>query len=77
MTAKRKPKAKLSDAERHKRFVAMAREVGASDDPKDFEKAFKKVAQPKAKPTGGWVKTGIEIGNEGRKKERNLLSRRT
>jgi hypothetical protein len=38
----RKPK--LTDAERHKRFVAMAREVGASDDPQDFDKAFKKVA---------------------------------
>jgi hypothetical protein len=34
---------KLTDAERHKRFVDMAREVGASDDPGDFEKAFKKV----------------------------------
>jgi hypothetical protein len=44
-----KPKPKLTDAERHKRFVDMAREVGASDDPKDFEKAFKTVAKPKAK----------------------------
>jgi len=41
----RKPK--LTDAERQKRFVEMAREVGASDDPKDFDKAFKKVATPK------------------------------
>jgi hypothetical protein len=41
---KRKPKPPLTDAERHKRFVEMAREVGASDDPKAFEKAFKKVA---------------------------------
>jgi hypothetical protein len=40
-------KPKLTDAERHKRFVAMAHEVGASDDPKDFDKAFKKVALPK------------------------------
>jgi len=38
-----KPKAKLSDADRHKRFVAMGEEVGASKDPKEFEKAFKKV----------------------------------
>jgi hypothetical protein len=37
----RKPK--LTDAERHKRFVEMAKVVGASPDPKDFEKAFKKV----------------------------------
>ena len=36
----RKTEPKLTDAERHKRFVAMAKEVGASDDPKDFEKAF-------------------------------------
>jgi hypothetical protein len=38
-----KAKPKLTNAERHKRFVDMAREVGASDDPKDFEKAFQKV----------------------------------
>ena len=31
------------DAERHARFVEMAREVGASEDPKDFDKAFKAV----------------------------------
>ena len=47
--AKSTPKKKLTDAERHKRFVAMAREVGASDDPKDFEKALKKIAPPKGK----------------------------
>jgi hypothetical protein len=43
---------KLTNAERHKRFVAMAREVGASDDPKDFERAFKKVV-PLNKPRIG------------------------
>jgi hypothetical protein len=44
------PKTKLDDAERHRRFVDMAREVEASDDPKDFEKAFKKIAaKPKAR----------------------------
>ena len=42
--AKKKP---LTDAERHKRFVDMAREVQASDKPKDFEKAFKAVAKPR------------------------------
>jgi hypothetical protein len=42
----RKPKPKLTDAERHKRFVEMAHEVEASEDPKDFERAFKKVARP-------------------------------
>lgn len=45
-------KLKLTDAERHKRFVEMARKVEASDDPKDFDKAFKKVALPmKKKPS--------------------------
>jgi hypothetical protein len=51
--AKRLPK--LSDAERHKRFVEMAREVEASEDPKDFERVFHKVAiskqsAPKRRP---------------------------
>ena len=41
---RRAAKPKLTDTERHKRFVDMAREIGASEDPKDFEKAFKKVA---------------------------------
>jgi hypothetical protein len=40
---------KLTDAERHKRFKEMARQVGASDKPEDFEKAFKKVVGKKPK----------------------------
>lgn len=36
-------KKKLTDAERHKRFKDMGEEVGASKDPKDFEKAFRKI----------------------------------
>jgi hypothetical protein len=47
-----KPNSKLSDTERHKRFVEMAKEVGASEEPKDFEKAFKKVALPAGKTKG-------------------------
>jgi hypothetical protein len=43
MTRKAEQKPKLTDAERHKRFVDMAREVEASPDPKDFERAFKKI----------------------------------
>lgn len=39
-------KTKLTDAQRHKRFVEMAREVGASDSPKAFDKAFRKVVTP-------------------------------
>jgi hypothetical protein len=35
-------KPKLTDAERHNRFVTMAEQVGASDDVKGFEKAFQK-----------------------------------
>ena len=49
MAGKSKAKPKLTDAERHKRFVAMAREIGASNDPKDFDRAFKKIAKPKAR----------------------------
>jgi hypothetical protein len=49
---KTKAKPKLTDAERHKRFVAMAHEVGASGDPKDFDKAFKKVAVAKRPKAG-------------------------
>ena len=36
-------KRKLTDAEHHARFVDMAKEVGASNDPKAFAKAFAKV----------------------------------
>jgi hypothetical protein len=49
MPRKSAAKPKLTDAERHKRFVAMAREVGASDKAEDFERAFSTVARPKAK----------------------------
>jgi hypothetical protein len=52
MTQKNKPKhkQKFTDAERHKRFVDMAREVEASDNLKDFDEAFKKVI-PVSKPS--------------------------
>lgn len=43
-------KPKLSDAERHKRFVEMAKKVEASDDPKEFERALKKIAIVKRHP---------------------------
>jgi hypothetical protein len=50
-SSKRLPK--LSDAERHKRFLETAREVEASEDPDDFERAFKKVVHStdKDRPT--------------------------
>ncbi len=37
---------KLTDDERHQRFKDMAREVEASENAKDFDKAFKRVAHP-------------------------------
>jgi len=40
----RKPAPKPDDPEESKRFIDTAREVEASEDPKDFERAFKKVA---------------------------------
>jgi hypothetical protein len=44
-TKSKSKKTKLTDADRHKRFVDMAKEVGASDNPKDFDKAFKRVTK--------------------------------
>jgi hypothetical protein len=37
------PKPKITDAERHKRFLEVARRVEASDDPEAFDKALKAV----------------------------------
>ncbi|TLG77811.1 hypothetical protein [Methylocystis sp. B8] len=41
--ARAKPKPKLTDAERHKRFVDVARDIEASTDANDFDEAFEKV----------------------------------
>ena len=41
-----KKKPKLTAAERHARFLEVARKVEASDDPKDLDRAFKKVVAP-------------------------------
>jgi hypothetical protein len=38
------PKAKLTDAERHQRFVDMAHEVDADERPQSFDDAFSRVA---------------------------------
>jgi hypothetical protein len=46
MPHKSEKKPKLTDAERHKRFLDMAREVEASDNAEDFERAFRKVVRP-------------------------------
>ena len=40
-----KDKPKLTDAERHKRFVEAAQEAEASEDATDFDKAFEKVTR--------------------------------
>ncbi len=49
MTKPKKPSAKnrtLTDAERHERFKAMAREVEAEDSPEAFDRAFSAVTTP-------------------------------
>jgi hypothetical protein len=43
----RKPK--LTDAERHERFLDVAKKVGASDRPEDFDRAFEQVVKPALK----------------------------
>ncbi len=48
--AKAEPKPKLTNEERHERFVDMAHKVGASDDPKDFDKAFERVTADRKAP---------------------------
>jgi hypothetical protein len=42
---KTKPKPKLTDAERHARFVETAKKVEASEKPEDFDRAFEKIAK--------------------------------
>ena len=50
MTKESQGKPKLTDAERHQRFVEAAREVGASDQAEDFDKAFGKVTARPSRP---------------------------
>ncbi len=45
---KRAAKPKLTDEERHKRFVDMAHEVGADEELEAFEKAFNDVTRRSA-----------------------------
>ncbi len=51
MPEKSKAKPKLTDAERHKRFVEMAREVEADESPKALDRAFQKVVKKPIKST--------------------------
>jgi hypothetical protein len=51
MATKQARKPKLTDTERHKRFLEEARRAEASDDPEDFDRALKTVAShTEAKP---------------------------
>ena len=45
----RKPKPKPDDPKQYKRFLEAAKELGADQDPKAFERKFKKLV-PRAKP---------------------------
>lgn len=47
-----KPK-KSSDPEEYKRFLETARKVGAAEDPKAFDRAFKRIASKKLSKGGG------------------------
>ena len=47
---KKPPKPKPTDAERHALFVETAREVGASEEPKDFDAAFARIVGKAAPP---------------------------
>lgn len=42
---KRKLKKKETPAQQYARFLEMAEELGTSKDPKDFDKAFKKITK--------------------------------
>jgi hypothetical protein len=54
MTQKSKPKPKLTDAERHTRFVEMAAKVEASENPRDFDRAFEQITRS---PPGSKLKS--------------------
>jgi hypothetical protein len=47
-SAPKKPSKKSPTKEEYQRFLATARKSGASKDPKDFDKAFKKIVSPKS-----------------------------
>jgi hypothetical protein len=47
----RKPKPPPDDPEQSKRFIDMAREVGAEQASPNFERVFRKVAQQPKRPT--------------------------
>ncbi len=50
MKPKSTPRPKLTDAERHARFVDMAREVGVDERLEAFDRAFEKVTAKRPQP---------------------------
>lgn len=47
----REAKPKPDDPAQSKRFIETAREIGASEDPKEFDRAFEKITRaPQSKP---------------------------
>ena len=46
-----KAKPKLTDAERHARFVETAREIGVDESPEAFDRAFDRVVKSKDRPS--------------------------
>jgi hypothetical protein len=51
MSRKRAPKDdKSRDPEEYKRFLEAAKEAGADEDPKAFDRAFKKIAERRKTP---------------------------
>lgn len=47
------PKPKLTDEERHRRFVETAREVEVDESPDAFDRAFDKVVKPLSPKAAG------------------------
>ncbi len=45
-------KPKLTDEERHKRFIETAKKVGSSEKSDDFDSAFKKIVSDTKHPAG-------------------------
>jgi hypothetical protein len=70
MPRKSPTKPKLTDAERHKRFLDMAREVGASGDQKDFEKVFKTVVLSPRSPSVRYPGSRSEIASDRKSEKR-------
>jgi hypothetical protein len=67
---KHQSKQKLTDAERHKRFVETAKKVEAYDDENRFDQAFMNVASSKKNSTDPSQSAGKEGHRTDRSRER-------